>query len=91
MLHLRWLLSDGVSDPALQHSILASGLVNISGHRDLFQAFDLVIEHVNCMYKLDMRNLKNSTFDRLASTCAFLTRLRLVISGSIVPLAAAKE
>ena len=36
MLHLRWLLSDGVSDPALQQSILASGLVNISGRRDSF-------------------------------------------------------
>lgn len=85
MLHLRWLLTDGVSDPALQRSILASGLVNISGRPDSFQAFDLVIEHVNCMYKLDMRNLKNSThdinstFDRLALTCAFSTRLRRVI------------
>ena len=87
MLHLRWLISDGVSNPALQRSILASGLVNISGRHDLFQAFDLVIEHVNCMYKLDMRNLKNSThdvnstFDRLALTCAFSTRLRRVIES----------
>jgi uncharacterized protein DUF6589 len=87
MLHLRWLISDGVSDPALQRSILASGLVNISGCHDSFQAFDLVIEHVNCMYKLDMRNLKNSThdvnstFDRLALTCAFSTRLRRVIES----------
>ena len=85
MLHLRWLMTDGVSDPALQRSILASGLVNTSGRPDSFQAFDLVIEHVNCMYKLDMRNLKNSThdvnstFDRLALTCAFSTRLRRVI------------
>jgi hypothetical protein len=88
MLHLRWLLSDGVSDPALQRSILASGLVNTAGRRDSFQAFDLVIEHTNCMYKLDMRNLKNSThdvnstFDRLALTCAFSTRLRRVIESS---------
>ena len=88
MLHLRWLLSDSVSDPALQRSILASGLVNTAGRRDSFQAFDLVIEHTNCMYKLDMRNLKNSThdvnstFDRLALTCAFSTRLRRVIESS---------
>ncbi|KAN0070638.1 hypothetical protein V8E54_011507 [Elaphomyces granulatus] len=82
MLHLRWLLTDGVSDPVLQRSILASGLVNTLLD---WKVFDLVIEHVNCMYKLDMRNLKNSThdvnstFDRLALICAFSTRLRRVI------------
>jgi hypothetical protein len=87
MLHLRWLLSDGVSDMALQRSILASGLVNISQRCDSFQAFDLVLEHVNCTYKLDMRNFKNSThdinttFNRLALTCAYSTKVRAIIES----------
>ena len=88
MLHLRWLLSDGVTSPSLQHAILASGLVNILGKPDTFQAIDLVLEHVNCMYKLDMRNHKNSThdvnstFNRVALTSGHTLQLRATVESA---------
>ena len=87
MMHLRWLLSDKVCEPVLQRAILASGLVNLNGLRDTFTAVDLVLEHVNCSYKLDMRNHKNSTHDvkstfgRLGLTSAYTTKLRALIES----------
>lgn len=88
LLHLRWLISDNVSTPLLQRSILASGLVNVHRKPDTFQAADIVLEHVNCTYKLDMRNFKNGThdvnftFNRLALSCRYYMQLRLLIEAS---------
>ena len=88
LLHLRWMLSDNVATHQLQRAILASGLVNIQGRRDSFIAIDLVLEHINCMYKLDMRNRKNSThdvretFDIVALTSSFNLSLRAYMEDS---------
>jgi hypothetical protein len=51
MFYLQWLLSDGVSDPELQHAILGSGLVNITGCGSTF-IIDVALEHVNAMYHM---------------------------------------
>jgi hypothetical protein len=82
MLHLYWLLSDGVSDPELKHAILASGLVNIVGRGNTFKAIDVALEHVNAMYHIDMKMRKNSTHDvdktfrKVALASSYTTTLR---------------
>jgi hypothetical protein len=87
MIHLRWLLSPGVSDRDLRESLLGSGLVNVRGRPDTFKAIDLVLEHINCSYKLDMRNFRNSThdttstFETVALTSDFNIKLRAAIEG----------
>lgn len=63
MLYLQWLLTDRTSTPELQHAILASSLVNLSGRLNGFKAIDLALEHVNCTYAVDMKMHKNSTHD----------------------------
>ena len=88
MIHLRWLLTPGVADPVLQDAILASGLINIRGKPDTFKAIDLMIEHINCTYKLDMRNFRNSThdvmstFDIIALTSNFNLQLRAAVESA---------
>ena len=61
MLHLRWLLLH--TDPELQRAILACSLVNERGERDTFKSIDLVLEHINLGFALDIKKLKNSTHD----------------------------
>ena len=61
MLHLRWLLQYG--DPNLQRAVLACSLVNERGEPNTFKSIDLVLEHINLSFALDIKNLKNSTHD----------------------------
>jgi hypothetical protein len=88
MLHLYWLLSDGVSDPELQHAILGSGLVNIAGRGNTFKAIDVALEHVNAMYHIDMKMRKNSTHDvdktfrRVALASSYTTTLRATVESA---------
>lgn len=63
MLHLRWLLSDQLADQELQESIIASGLVNLSGREGNWKPIDLALEHINASYSIDMKMHKNSTHD----------------------------
>ena len=85
MLHLRWLLSDGVSTPELQRAILASMLANINGKIDGFRGTDWILEVVNGAMSRDMAVFKNSTHDvnktfvRVALCSAYMERARAVI------------
>jgi hypothetical protein len=85
MMYLRWLLTDGVSSPELQESLLGSSLVNLTGRPDSFKAIDLALEHVNSSYAIDMKMYKNSThdvektFDRVALTSSYISPLRTAI------------
>lgn len=88
MLYLEWLLSDGVSDPELQHAILGSGLVNITGRGNTFKAIDVALEHVNAIYHIDMKMRKNSTHDvdktfrRVALASSYTTTLRATVEST---------
>jgi hypothetical protein len=88
MLHLYWLLSDGVSDPELQRAVLGSGLVNIAGRGNTFKAIDVALEHVNAMYHIDMKMRKNSTHDvdktfrRVALASSYTTTLRATVESA---------
>ena len=65
MLHLRRMLHH--SDAALQHAILAGGLVNESGKLDGFKALDLVLEHINLGFARDMKTKRTSTHDTIST------------------------
>ena len=88
MLYLQWLLSDGVSDPELQHAVLGSGLVNIAGRGNTFKAIDVALEHVNAMYHIDMKMRKNSTHDvdktfrNVALASSYTTVLRATVESA---------
>lgn len=88
LLHLRWLLSDGVSSAELQRAVLGSSLVNLSGTVGGFKPIDLALEHVNCCYSIDMKMFKNSTHDvdkvfgQVALTSSYISHLRVVIESS---------
>jgi len=87
MIHLRWLLSDNVCDEVLQHSILASSIVNWHGQRDTHKAIDLGLEHLNGSAKIEMKCYKNSThdediiFNRVCLTNTYIRQLRTVFEG----------
>jgi hypothetical protein len=88
MLYLQWLLTDSVSDPELQHAILGSGLVNITGRGGTFKAIDVALEHVNAMYHIDMKMRKNSTHDmdktfrNVALASSYTTVLRAAVESA---------
>ena len=82
MLYLRWLLTNRVSKPRLQESILGSSLVNLAGGASTFKPIDLALEHINCCYAIDLKMHKNlthditKTFGWLALASSFITSLR---------------
>lgn len=61
MLYLHWLLQPSTSDQPLQDAILAASLVPQYHNGAHFIGTDLMLEHHNKEYKLDIRNQKNST------------------------------
>lgn len=87
MLHLRWLLSDSVSTPALQKAILAAMLANINGKKDGFRGTDWVLEIVNGAMARDISVFKNSTHDvnktfvRVALCSAYMERARTIMEA----------
>ncbi|KAF1808899.1 hypothetical protein P152DRAFT_517097 [Eremomyces bilateralis CBS 781.70] len=84
MLHLRWILSECVSEKILRDAILSSSLVNLHGKPGQFKAIDLALEHVNCAYKIDMKLLKNSTHnaDKTFGRVALLSNVFSKIRGA---------
>ena len=82
MLQLQWLMDKHVCQEPLRRAIMAASLVNLTGRRDGFKSIDLALEHVNSMYKLDMKHRKNSThvfstFHEVALSSSYATRLRV--------------
>jgi hypothetical protein len=81
MLYYRWLLCDKVCTPKLQHSILASGLVNWLGREDSHKPIDLGVEHNNGKIKINIKCYQNSThhrdaiFNRVYLTNTFVSQL----------------
>jgi hypothetical protein len=88
MLFYRWLLSDKVCTPELQHAILASGIVNWLGRPSTHKAIDLGLEHDNGKLKINMKCYQNSThntdaiFDRVCLTNTFVGALRNLLEGT---------
>lgn len=82
MLNTRWHLSDDTNSAKLQAALLSSSLVNSTGRSDGFKAIDLLLEHLNCAAKIEMRNYKNSThdaeksFDGVMLTNGYIRELR---------------
>jgi len=62
MLYYRWNLSR-TNALVLQRAILASGIVNWPGRANTYKAIDLMLEHLNCACKIEMKSYKNSTHD----------------------------
>lgn len=87
MLFYRWNLSH-VNAPELQHSILASGLVNWHGRDTTHKPIDLGLEHLNGSCKIEMKCYKNSThdidiiFDRVCLTNTWIRELRTSIEDT---------
>ena len=86
-LFYRWLLSEDVCTPELQHAILASGIVNWPGKEYMHKPVDLGFEYDNGKLKINMKCYQNSThdtdliFDRVCLTNTFVGALRNLLEG----------
>lgn len=83
MMYFAWLLHPNVSiDEATRHAILKGGLVRCTTAGSMYKAIDLMLEHINATYALDIKNHKNSThdihatFSRLALNGNYLATIR---------------
>ncbi|KAF1807815.1 hypothetical protein P152DRAFT_503219, partial [Eremomyces bilateralis CBS 781.70] len=83
MLHLRWVLSECVSEKILRDAILSSSLMNLHSKPGQFKAINLALKHVNCVYKINIKLLKNSTHnaDKTFSRVALLSNIFSKIRG----------
>ncbi|SMR62468.1 unnamed protein product [Zymoseptoria tritici ST99CH_1E4] len=86
MIYLRWLLSEAV-DEELQTGILASSVLNQSGHRSKAVATDELVEIYNMEYSMDIKQHANSThtldktFRRIALMRECTRVLKLIFGG----------
>lgn len=83
MLYFAWLLHpDVVKDQKTRDAILKGGLVRCTTAGSKYKAIDLLLEHINGAYALDIKHNKNSThdihatFSRLAVNGNYLAAIR---------------
>ncbi|KAK3360956.1 hypothetical protein B0T24DRAFT_586027 [Lasiosphaeria ovina] len=85
MLYFAWLLHPVVSTPGVRDAILKGGLIRCTTVGSQFKAIDLMLEHINATYALDIKNNKNSThdihstFSRLALNGNYLATIRKAV------------
>ncbi|KAI1818875.1 hypothetical protein F4861DRAFT_544638 [Xylaria intraflava] len=82
MLYFAWLLHPDVSDDHVRDAILQGGLVRCVTAGSGYKSIDLLLEHINAGYALDIKHHKNSTHDirstftRLALNGNYLATIR---------------
>ncbi|KAK4232867.1 hypothetical protein C8A03DRAFT_19939, partial [Achaetomium macrosporum] len=89
MLYFAWLLHPAVSkDENARDAILKGGLVRCTTAGSGYKAIDLMLEHINATYALDIKNHKNSThdihttFSRLALNGNYLATIRKSVESA---------
>lgn len=83
MLYFSWILHPDVClDEATRDAILKGGLIRCVTAGSMYKAIDLMLEHINASYALDIKHNKNSThdirstFSRLALNGNYLATIR---------------
>ncbi|KAI1820670.1 hypothetical protein F4861DRAFT_542739 [Xylaria intraflava] len=76
MLYFAWLLHPAVSDEHVRDAILQGGLIRCVTSGSGYKSIDLMLEHVNAGYALDIKHNRNSTHDIRA------TFTRLALNGN---------
>ena len=83
MLYFSWLLHPNVvPDENLRDAFLKGGLIRCTTTGSQYKAIDLLLEHINATYALDIKHNKNSThdihatFSRLALNSSYLAVIR---------------
>lgn len=88
MLYFAWILHPSVAkQTGLAEAILKGGLIRCTTAGSGYKAIDLLLEHVNASYALDVKFNKNSThdiqatFSRLALNGNYLATIRKSVEG----------
>ncbi|KAK7752206.1 hypothetical protein SLS62_005740 [Diatrype stigma] len=90
MLYFAWLLHPDVChDGATRDAILKGGLIRCITAGSKYKAIDLMLEHINAVYAIDIKHNKNSThdlrstFSRLALNGNYLATIRKSVERTL--------
>ncbi|KAL2757206.1 hypothetical protein ACRALDRAFT_2101419, partial [Sodiomyces alcalophilus JCM 7366] len=87
IMYFSWLLYPDISDKHISDAILKGGLIRYLTASDGYKAINLLIEHVNALYTLDIKYNKNSmhdissTFKRLALNSNYIAIIQKAVES----------